>query len=96
MIRSHKRFLSRAFNRLNKDGRITSWHISLYMALFFMWISSGHRSTFAVSRRTLMQLSHIQSYVTYHKCIKQLHDFGYISYLPSYHPKEGSSISMVF
>lgn len=42
-----------------------------------------------------MQASRIRSIATYHKIIKELQAFGYITYAPSYHPKEGSAISLV-
>ncbi|SDF16047.1 hypothetical protein SAMN05216464_113159 [Mucilaginibacter pineti] len=61
-----------------------------------LWTKSDYRDTFTVSRSALMKLSHIRSYMTYHKCIGQLRDFGYISYLPSYHPARGSAIVMLF
>lgn len=32
---------------------------------------------------------------TYHKCIKDLNDFGYISYQPSYNPRVGSRVYLV-
>lgn len=39
-----------------------------------------------------MHFSRIKSIATYHKCLKELMDFGYISYEPSYHPVNASSI----
>ncbi len=41
-----------------------------------------------------MRLSKIGSYHTYHKCMRQLCDFGYIKYLPSHNPLKGSEIYM--
>jgi hypothetical protein len=42
-----------------------------------------------------MKLSRIQSKSTYHKAISELVDLGYISYRPSFHPKEGSEITLL-
>ena len=39
-----------------------------------------------------MKLAHIGSIATYHKCIKQLKEFGYLEYFPSYDPSLGSQI----
>ncbi len=39
-----------------------------------------------------MQIAKIRGYATYHKCIKDLHTYGYIEYLPSYHPALGSLV----
>lgn len=48
-----------------------------------------------ISRRQLMKLSRIQSNVTYHKCIRQLQEYGYIKYTPSYHPLRGSCVELL-
>lgn len=50
------------------------------------------RRTASVSRRQLMGLSHIDSIVTYHKCMKQLVSYGYAEYVPLYNPFIGSGI----
>ncbi|MCD8741975.1 hypothetical protein LT679_15280 [Mucilaginibacter roseus] len=39
-----------------------------------------------------MAYSKIVSIATYHKCIRELDAYGYISYQPSYHPKLGSQV----
>ncbi len=39
-----------------------------------------------------MELAHVNSFATYHKCIKQLETFGYIQYNPSFSYYERSSI----
>lgn len=33
-----------------------------------------------------MELAKISSTVTYHKCLRGLHAYGYINYRPSYYP----------
>jgi hypothetical protein len=40
----------------------------------------------------LMGYSRIASVATYHKCIRELDEYGYIGYQPSYHPVNGSLI----
>jgi hypothetical protein len=39
-----------------------------------------------------MAFSKVASIATYHKCIKELDEYGYIRYQPSYHPKLGSQV----
>jgi hypothetical protein len=39
-----------------------------------------------------MRISKISAKATYHKCIKDLHNFGYIQYIPSYNPFKGSLV----
>lgn len=39
-----------------------------------------------------MHVCKISSTATYHKCIKELHQYGYITYTPSYNPYKGSLV----
>jgi hypothetical protein len=80
--------------RITSDPRITATHISLTTAICYHWILNPSALTIQVSRKQLMQLSHIRSIATYHKVIKELQAFGYIIYKPSYHPKKGSTVSL--
>jgi hypothetical protein len=43
-----------------------------------------------------MKLAHVSSSATYHKAIKQLQEFGYIHYVPSYNHFSGSQIILIF
>jgi hypothetical protein len=76
--------------RMGKDQRLYATHISLFTALFVCWQHSGFISPFSFNRRELMSYSRIASVATYHKCIRELDEYGYIRYQPSYHPKLGS------
>jgi len=84
------RFLVRAAT----DGRLLPSHISLFIAIFFYSDEAKPDAFFKVSRRKLMRFSRIKSKATYHKCIRELVAFGYITYLPSYDPYKASSVSM--
>jgi len=42
-----------------------------------------------------MNLAKIKSFATYHKCIKELHNAGFIIYSPSYNPYKGSLIEII-
>ncbi len=39
-----------------------------------------------------MEVAKISGLATYHKCIKDLHDYGYIQYEPSYNPAVSSQV----
>ena len=41
-----------------------------------------------------MRVSKICSNATYHKCIKELNDYGYLEYIPSFNPYKGSLVSL--
>jgi hypothetical protein len=81
--------------RIVKDSRMRPVHVSLSLALCQAWIEQGFQKHYRVSRRTLMQTSHIRSIATYHKAIKELQVFGYFKYTPSYHPRKGSEVALM-
>jgi hypothetical protein len=86
--------LSCFINRVASDVRLKPTHTSVYLALCDSWIGSRFSETFQVSRRKLMKSAHIHSIVTYHKVISELQAFGYLHYLPSYHPSKGSAVTL--
>jgi hypothetical protein len=83
------------FQRLEVDEKITSHHISLYMALFRLWNMNRFREQFEVNRQELMGLSRIGSPHTYARCMKQLNDWRYIKYSPSSNRFSVSKVSCV-
>ena len=76
------------------DDRLNPTHISLYLALFQYWNLNRFSNPFSISRGEIMKLSKIGSKSTYHKCIKQLHYWSYLEYLPSHNPFKGSKVIM--
>ena len=72
------RHLNAFFNQVKNDDRLNAIHVSLYMALFQYWNFNRFQNPFPVYRDNIMQLSCIGSKNTYHKCMKGLHQFGYI------------------
>ena len=77
------RHMNAFFTLVKKDERLTSSHVSLYMALFQYWNYNRFQNPFPVYRENIMNLSKIGSKNTYHKCIKELHEAKYIYYHPS-------------
>lgn len=65
------------------------------MALFQVWNSTRFPDEFFVIRDEVMKQSKIGSKSTYHRCLKELHQFGYIEYQPSHNPYRGSKIKLV-
>jgi hypothetical protein len=82
------------FLKVSEDSRLNPTHISLYMAIFQFWNLERFRNPVSISRQELMRISKICAKATYHKCIKDLHNFGYIRYLPSYNPFKGSLVHL--
>jgi len=84
--------LTRFYAAIREDSRISPAHIALYMALFQCWNKQGFQNPVPVVRRQVMQAAKISGLATYHRCIKDLHRFGYFVYQPSYNPAKGSQV----
>ena len=89
------RHLNGFFERLAEDQRLSSYHISLYIALFQQWNANRFRDQFTISRTEVMQLARIGSANTYARCIKELAEWSYITYLPSSNLHSGSKVSCI-
>ncbi len=84
--------LSRFYIAILEDARINTTHISLYMALFQKWNLEGFQTPIQVKRWEVMELAKISSSATYHKCLNQLIEYGYINYIPSFNPTSKSEV----
>ena len=89
------RHLTGFFDRVANEDRLNPTHISLYMALFQYWNINRFVNPISISRSEMMSVSKICSKATYHKVIKELHEFGFIQYAPSYNPFKGSAVHLV-
>jgi hypothetical protein len=83
--------LTRFFTVAVHDERIDSNHISLYMALFQQWNLNNFQNPVSITRKEILQASKLTRTI-YHRCMKELHEYGYIQYVPSYHPILGSLV----
>jgi hypothetical protein len=77
------RHLNAFFSLVKNDPRLSTTHVSLYLALFHYWNFHHFQNPISIYRENLMQISKIGSKNTYHRCIKQLHEAKYIYYHPS-------------
>lgn len=84
--------LSGFFDKVSKDDRLNPTHISLYVSLFQFWNACRFHNPISISRSEVMKVSKICSKATYHKCIRELNDGGYLHYEPSYNPFKGSLV----
>lgn len=82
------------YDLIAKDNRLTSAHVSLYMALFQFWNLNRFHNPISISRNEMMQISKIGSTNTYTKCLKELDAYGYIQYAPSFNPLKGSTVNL--
>ena len=77
------------------DPALNVWHLAILTAILSLGFKQGDRNPIKVSRSKIMALSHINTLPTYHKYFKQLQDFGYIKYNPSYHPGYRSEVELL-
>ena len=87
--------LSGFFNKIVHDTDLNPTHVSLYMALFQSWNINRFQNPISITRNEVMRISKIFSKATYHKCVNELHQKGYITYEPSHNPFKGSLIWVI-
>ncbi|MBY0487993.1 MAG: transcriptional regulator [Flavobacteriaceae bacterium] len=80
------------FDKVVSDKSLNPTHISLYIGLFQYWNVNRFQNPISITRNEIMSISKIASKATYHKCMRDLHDNGYIKYEPSYNPFKGSMV----
>jgi hypothetical protein len=76
------------------DSRLNVWHLAILAAILNLGYRQRQWQRIKVSRSKIMALSHINTLPTYHKYFKQLQDFGYFKYSPSYHPDYRSEVEL--
>lgn len=80
------------FDRVIQDRSLNPTHISLYIALFQSWNINRFINPISISRDEVMRICKISSKATYHKCMRDLNDKGYVKYEPSFNPYKGSMV----
>lgn len=75
-----------------EDPRISPAHISLYAAILYYHVLQEYRNPISIYGRDLRKLAKVYAAATYHKCMGELKDYGYIRYIPSYNPGLGSLV----
>lgn len=80
------------YDTIEGDARISATHICLYVALLQKSNASGGTNPLVVVRNELMKKAKISARHTYNKHMNELREFGYIKYLPSSNPYQGSIV----
>lgn len=80
------------FSAIERDGRISVTHIAVYTALLNFWRRSGYRNPIIAFSYQIMEIAKISAPMTYRKCLKDLSEFGYLRYEPSYKSNKASQI----
>jgi hypothetical protein len=84
--------LSAFFFAIEKDFRISTTHIAIYVALLQFRIDKGFINPIQAYSDEIKNIAKIYSPKTYRKCIRELSDYGYIRYEPSFKKNQGSKI----
>jgi hypothetical protein len=80
---------------VTSDCRLTTTHLSLFMALLTCWEAQNCPNSIKITRCEMMRLSKIAAISTYHRCMKHLIQYGYFNYQPSYNHYFGTRITLL-
>jgi hypothetical protein len=80
------------FSLSRKDFRISTTHIGIYSALLFFRIEKGLVNPIHAYSHEIMAIAKVSSTATYHKSLRQLSEYGYLEYHPSYKKNIASTI----
>lgn len=89
------KLLSDFFEAIEKDPRINTTHIGIYASLIQYWQMNGGANPIRVFSHQIKHLAKVSGNGTYHRCIQDLHYYGYIRYEPSYNKNLGSKVYLV-
>lgn len=77
-----------------RDPRISIAHIGVFSVLLNIRRQQGGKDPFPISREEIMESAKISSTATYFKIIRQLHEYGYIRYRPTFNRMRRSTVSV--
>lgn len=89
------KLLSTFFESIEKDFRIGSTHIAIFSALVQFWIQKGMVNPIQAYSIEIQKIAKIMSPKTYHKCMRELHEYGYLFYVPTKNKNKRSSIYLI-
>ena len=87
--------ITRFIEQARVDPRIGPLHVSLYLAVFYLWMEQGGVDPVPVSAKELMPVAKIGGTTPFYRCIKELHRYGYIVYEPSFNAARKSRVRPV-
>ena len=87
--------LSDFFTAIDKDPRISITHIGLYAALLQYWSEHHFENPVHIFSYDIMRIAKISASTTFHKAIRELSEYGYIKYEPSFKRNKGSKVYFI-
>jgi hypothetical protein len=82
------------FEAIARDPRISCGHIGIYSALLQCWATRQYRQPLMVFSHQVIGLAKVSSRDTYFRYVRQLSEYGYIRYEPSFSRKQPSVIHL--
>jgi len=86
------KLLSQFFTAVENDPRISITHIGIYAALLQYWKEHNYSTPVQAFSHEIMQIAKISAATTYRKVIKDLNEYGYIKYEPSFKRNQRSKL----
>ena len=83
------------FKGIDRDNRISITHIGLFAVLLQYWQQHECHNPIEAFSYEIMPLAKISSSTTYHKCLRDLHHYGYLRYEPSFKRYRRSRIFLI-
>jgi len=83
------------FRAIAGDPRIGISHISLYCAFYQYQTDADPNAAISFVKSDIMKEAKISGLATFHKCIRDLHEYGYIRYRPSYDHRKKNRVYLV-
>jgi hypothetical protein len=80
------------FKAIEKDYRISVTHIGMYAALLQFRVDKGFVNPIQVYSYEIMEIAMVSSPKTFLKCMHELNEYGYISYIPKRNRNQKSAI----
>lgn len=84
--------LSDFFSAIENDPRIGITHIGIYAALLQYWSEHHFENPVHVFSYDIMRIAKVSASTTFHKTIRELSEYGYIKYEPSFKRNKGSKV----
>lgn len=87
--------LSDFFTAIDKDPRISITHIGIYASLLQFWSEHHFENPVHIFSYDIMRIAKISASTTFHKAIRELSEYGYIKYEPSFKRNKGSKVYFI-
>ncbi|MET3029150.1 hypothetical protein ABXT06_20905 [Flavobacterium sp. UW10123] len=86
------KLLSGFFQAIENDFRISTTHIAIFAALLQFRASRDFSNPIQAYSIEIQNIAKVISPKTYHKCMRELDDYGYLIYVPTKNKNKRSTV----